>query len=81
MNRRASGQFVGSLDVALLASACVSESKTSNVLERSSGKNKEVIIAVPKTSNVLERLIVSVSTGAVQREKEHILTPQERIKK
>ena len=37
----------------------VSESKTSNVLERSSGKNKEVIIAVPKTSNVLERLNVS----------------------
>ena len=37
----------------------LSESKTSNVLERSSGKNKEVIIAVPKTSNVLERLIVS----------------------
>ena len=33
----------------------MSESKTSNVLERSSGKNKEVIIAVPKTSNVLER--------------------------
>ena len=37
----------------------VSKSKTSNVLERSSGKNKEVRIAVPKTSNVLERLNVS----------------------
>ena len=37
----------------------LSKSKTSNVLEKSSGKNKEVIIAVPKTSNVLEKLNVS----------------------
>ena len=44
----------------------MSESKTSNVLERSSGRIKKVVIAVPKTSNVLERLNVSMSTGAIQ---------------